>query len=315
MLHITNGDSVVSTFRQARFPGAYLSWLDVLHDGPVPHTDTLSELSDVRAQWLAGWWGSYEKIRAEFRARDQALENFRKHEEVVLWFEHDLFDQLQLIQLLDWFSGQDLQKVKLSLIQINSYPGVKPFYGLGQLSGPQLARLFPMRIPVTAAHLKAGNEAWQAFRADTPGALLELTRQQSSLLPFLQQALLRFLQEYPWSTDGLSRLEREALQTAAAGHRNKQAIYSQVSRQEESPWGDASVYLRISGLAAGKSPALVEVKKDEYAITDAGQRLLEDKADWIELCGGVDRWMGGVHLKDAQSRWRWHESEKTLVES
>src|ERR1051326_7758730 len=130
MLHITNGDSVVGTFRQVRFPGVYLPWRDVLHDGPVPQTLTLSELSDIRAQALAGfgWDDSYEKMRAGFAARDQALENFRQHEEVVLWFEHDLYDQLQLIQLLDWFSQQELGKVKLSLIQIDSYPGVKPFY-------------------------------------------------------------------------------------------------------------------------------------------------------------------------------------------
>src|SRR6478752_3275244 len=147
MLHITNGESVVGTFRQVKFPGVYLSWLDVLHDGPVPQTQTLEELSDVRARALAGFgWGSYEKIRAGFAARDQALAGFSQHEEIVLWFEHDLFDQLQLIQLLDWFAQQELGKVKLSLVQVNSYPGVTPFYGLGQLSGTQLARLFPARL-------------------------------------------------------------------------------------------------------------------------------------------------------------------------
>src|SRR5215467_13232037 len=151
MLHITNGDSVVGTFRQVRFPGVYLPWRDVLHDGPVPQTATLSELSDVRAQALAGFGaGNYEGIRADFAARDQALESSGKHEEIVLWFEHDLYDQLQLLQLLDWFGSHG--SAKLSLIQVNSYPGVKSFYGLGQLSGPQLARLFPARITVTPAH-------------------------------------------------------------------------------------------------------------------------------------------------------------------
>src|SRR5215467_7319254 len=150
MLHITNGDSVLGTFRQVRFPGVYLSWLDVLHDGPVPQTESLSELSDVRAQALAGFGaGDYEEIRAGFATRDQALESSGKHEEIVLWFEHDLYDQLQLLQLLDWFASHDRNGAKLNLIQVNSFPGVKPFYGLGQLSGPQLARLFPTRAPVT----------------------------------------------------------------------------------------------------------------------------------------------------------------------
>jgi hypothetical protein len=314
MLHITNGDSVVTTFRQARFPGAYLSWLDVLHDGPVPQTATLNELSDVRAQALAGFgWGSYEKIRAQFAARDQALENFRQHEEVVLWFEHDLFDQLQLLQLLDWFGRQELGKTKLSLVQVGSYPGVKPFYGLGQLSGPQLVRLFPARAPVTDAHIAAAREAWLAFRAGDPAGLLEMARQQSPALPFLAAALQRFLEEYPWTSDGLSRTERQVLQAAAAGWRTREDIYGESRKQEETPWGDASVYLRLSGLALGKTPALAEVGKGEYAITDAGRALLEGKADWIALRGGIDTWLGGVHLAGEQPQWRWDQGRGSLA--
>jgi hypothetical protein len=314
MLHITNGESVVGTFRQVRFPGTYLSWLDVLHDGPVPQTATLSELSDVRAQALADFGaGSYESIRRGFAARDQALESFRKHEEVVLWFEHDLFDQLQLIQLLDWFGQQEMGKTRLSLVQVNSYPGVKPFYGLGQLSGTQLARLFPTRVNVTSTHLNSASQAWQAFRASDPAALLECTRQKSPALPFLGIALERFLEEYPWTTDGLSRTERQLLQATAGGKRKKAHLYAQSSKQEDVPWGDASVYLRLEWLASGQQPALVKPGKDEYAITEAGQQLLAGKADWITLQGGIDRWLGGVHLHGKESQWRWNSANKLLA--
>jgi hypothetical protein len=314
MLHITNGDSVVGTFRQVRFPGVYLAWRDVLHDGPVPQTATLSELSDVRAQALAGYGaGSYESIRADFAARDQVVENFRKHEEVVLWFEHDLFDQLQLIQLLDWFATQELGKVKLSLIQIDSFPGVRPFYGLGQLSGTQLARLFPTRTSVSAAHFDAATQAWHAFRASDPAALVERARRESSALPFLHASLERFLEEYPRTNDGLSRTERQILQAAATGKHKKTEIYAESRKQEDVPWGDASVYLRMEWLASGPQPALVKSSKDEYQITEAGQQLLEGRADWITLQGGIDRWLGGVHLKGKQSQWRWDGNEKTLL--
>ena len=316
MLHITNGDSVVGTFRQVRFPGAYLPWRDVLHDGPVPQTATLSELSDVRAQALARFgWGGYEEIRAGFASRDKTLEDSGKQDEIILWFEHDLYDQLQLLQLLDWF-GSNRNGSKLSLIQVNSYPGVKPFYGLGQLSGPQLARLFPTRAPVTAAHLSAARDAWQAFRAPDPGALLELTEraeEKSYALPFLAKAMQRLVQEYPWTIDGLSRTERQVLHAVAAGRRKQQEIYFESRKHEDVPWGDASVYLRLDGLAEGPNPALVEVHKNEYAVTDAGQKLLEGKADWIELSGGIDRWLGGVHLLGPQSQWRWDEIAKTLI--
>lgn len=313
MLHITNGESVTNTFRQVRFPGIYLAWNDVLHDGPVPQTETLSELSDIRARALAGFGaGDPEKLRAGFAARDHTLENFRQHQDVVLWFEHDLYDQLQLLQLLDWFRQQDLGAVNLHLIQINSYPGVRPFYGLGQLSGTQLARLFPTRKRVTHEQKSIAGEAWQAFRSADPGALLAISAQEFPEMPFLAAALVRFLEEYPSTTDGLSRTERQVLQAATSGKRKKQEIYMESRKQEDVPWGDASVYLRMDWLAAGPNPALVESPKNEFSVTDAGRQLLEGKGDWIRMQGHIDRWLGGVHLTGEQAQWRWNAEKKTL---
>ena len=198
MLHITNGDSVTSTFRQVKLPGSYIAWRDVLHDGPVPQTETLEELSDVRARALSDFGaGEYEQVRAGFASRDRALRDFRKHQDVVLWFEHDLFDQLQLLQLLDWFSQQDLDGINFDMVQIASSPGIVPFHGLGQLSGTQLAKLFPMRKRVTHAQTALASRAWQAFCSNDPTALLEFGKTTHPELPFLCEAIVRFLEEYP----------------------------------------------------------------------------------------------------------------------
>jgi hypothetical protein len=314
MLHITNGESVTGTFRQVRFPGTYLAWNDVLHDGPVPRTGSLGELSEVRAQALASFgWGDPEKLRAGLANRDRTLQDFRKHQEVVLWFEHDLYDQLQLLQLLDWFEQQDLEGINLDLVQIDSYPGVRPFYGLGQLSGPQLARLFPMRKRVTHAQRSIATEAWRAFRAEDPTDLVAISKQKFDEMPFLAAALARFLEEYPGTSDGLSRTERQVLQAAAAGKHKKADIYMESRKHEDVPWGDLSVYLRLTWLTAGPNPALIESPKNEFSITDVGRQLLDGKADWIKLQGGVDRWLGGVHLTGDQPKWRWDNEKKILI--
>src|SRR5260370_12940409 len=190
MLHITNGESVVQGFRQGSRPGTFLAWNDVLHDGPVPYAQTLDELTDRRARAFSGFgWGSADAIAASFAARNRALADFQRHEEVILWFEHDLYDQLQLMQLLDWFGAHDRGAVRLSLIQIDAFPGVVPFHGLGQLTGSQLAELFPTRRPVTPEQIVLGQQGWQAFRADNPSALAYLARRQLPQLPFFRAAL------------------------------------------------------------------------------------------------------------------------------
>src|SRR3989442_3729013 len=158
MLHVTNGDSVVEGFRQGAIPGVFLPWRDVLHDGAVPHRDSLEALSDVRAGEIARLrgQGDYNAFRAGFAERDATLTAFRDYDETVLWFEHDLYDQLQLLQILDWFSKQDLSGYPLSMIHVASHPEVTPFYGLGQLTGAQLAALLPTRKPVTRQQLALG---------------------------------------------------------------------------------------------------------------------------------------------------------------
>jgi len=313
MLHVTNGESLVHSFREAPLPGSFLSWLDVLHDGPVPFTSTLEELSYLRAHALSGFgWGSYDEIRSEFARRDRAIADFRCHDEVVLWFEHDLFDQLQLVQLLDWFSHQDRTNIRLSLIQINAYPGVQPFHGLGQLTGQQLAELFPSRKPVTSSQLAIGRDVWRAFRAPEPMALFELAGADFPELPFLRAALRRFFEEYPWVSDGLSLMERQVLRAAASGGRRKQEIYQASQKAEECPWGDASVYWRLDALASIPSPALDRITGDEYTVNQHGRELIAGTADRIAARGGIDSWLGGVHLKGKEAQWRWDHAEQRL---
>jgi uncharacterized protein DUF1835 len=310
MFHITNGDSVISSFRQARFPGSYLAWRDVLHDGPVPQTETLNELSMIRAAALADFGaGDAEKMRQSFAERDRMLEGFRKYPEVVLWFEHDLYDQLQLIQLLDWFSEQELGGTRVSLIQINEFPGITPFYGLGQLSGRQLVQLFPSRRTVSTSQFNIAREAWKAFRSSSPEALLEFAQRDHAGMPFLRTALTRFLQEYPWQGDGLSRSERQILRALETGARTKPEIYKEWRKLESDPWGDSSVYLRLEQLASGAKPA-VQKSGDQYELTDHGRALLAGNADRVS--DAIDLWLGGVHLTGDKVEWRWSEAENAV---
>src|SRR5688500_7208510 len=146
MLHITNGDAAVEVMVRAGIEGDILPWRDVLHEGPVPGGLALENLSEVRAAFIAdSGWGEQDEVVREFRARDAKLAGFREHEEVVLWFEHDLYDQLQLLQLLDWLSRQDPAATRLSMICVGEY--------LGPMEPGRLAALYPKRRPVTFEQL------------------------------------------------------------------------------------------------------------------------------------------------------------------
>jgi hypothetical protein len=258
MLHITNGESVVRGFRAGGISGVHLSWDDPLHDGPVPGAVSLEELSNVRARAVAGFgWGSYDEIRARFSRRDRTLAAFGSYDETVLWFEHDLYDQLQLVQLLDWFAGADRAGTRLSIVQVREF--------LGEMDGAQLAALLPGRVPVTGRQLQIGRDAWQAFCAPEPTALGRFAEQFDPEMPFLGPALRRLLEEYPSTTNGLSRSEQQLLVSAALGARTRHALYRQSQSFETCAWGDASVFLRLDGLAAGAHPVIDRLDTGPFA--------------------------------------------------
>ncbi|MGH9631247.1 MAG: hypothetical protein ACRD7E_23325, partial [Bryobacteraceae bacterium] len=232
MLHITNGESV--SIPQTGLPGNVVYWNDILHDGPVPSDLPLQELSRVRERVIAEFF-AVPLSQVSFARRDEAINHFRDHEEVVLWFEHDLYDQLQLIQILDWFSRQDLGPTRISLICVDSY--------LGPMRPDQLVPLFRARHTVSAAEFKTAEVAWASFCSPEPTGLSDLLRSDTSALPFLRAALRRHLQQYPALHNGLSRAARQILELADSGLHEFHELYPATQRLEESVWMGDSTFL------------------------------------------------------------------------
>src|SRR2546425_4236380 len=99
-LHITNGDCAAGTLRQFLTDPVSIT-ADVLHEGPAPHVD-LNTWHQLRARSLAqSDQASFEDTRNDLARSDRAIAEADRYDEVVLWFEHDLFDQLLLIRTLD----------------------------------------------------------------------------------------------------------------------------------------------------------------------------------------------------------------------
>lgn len=333
MLHITNGDSVGGTLRQTDLPGEILTWKDILHEGPTPAGLSLEQMSKIRAQFIAdNALGAYDDVLATFMHRDTLLARFAAHKEVVLWFEHDLYDQLQLIQVLDWFSRQDLGTTVISLICINSFPGIANFVGLGQLDPGQLRSLYGTRRPLTEREFKLGSEAWKAYCSPDPKDLEEFLQQDTSALPFLKAALLRHLEQFPELQSGLSRTQRQILEVVASGVHKPFEIFRAAQDKEESPFmGDTSFWLHLFSLCAGKKPLLKRADGGMFALpaddphdaafrgqqlvlTSEGQKALAGQTDWIKINRGIDRWLGGVHLQGKNAIWRWDTRRATLVQ-
>jgi hypothetical protein len=305
MLHITNGDAAAAPIRALGLGGEVIPWRDVLHEGPVPAPATLDSLRPLRARFLAGSHATAVEVARDLEARDRRLGASDRDDEVVLWFEHDLYDQLQLVQLLDWLAVHRRSQ-RVTIAQSDDY--------LGPMQGERLRALWSRRADVTDAQLEAARRAWAAFASPDPRAI-EGVLPDVGALPYLRAALIRHLEEFPALDTGLSRTERQILETLVVGSWPLRELFGAAHHEREDPFflGDALFFDVVDKLAAGDD-RLVAREDDRVWLTETGRQVLAGRRDRIETLG-IDRWLGGVHLKGRRVPFRWDPGARRIVAS
>jgi DNA-binding transcriptional MerR regulator len=305
-LHLTNGDSAGNTLRHTALEGIVVAWRDMLPEGPLARVPA-PEFRRLRARFLSDCgWGEPAAIEAEMQQRDQTLADaLAAGHRIVLWFEQDVLDQLQLLQVLVAI-GEAGREADVELIVVGQAEGRPDFRGLGELEPTELEALWPARVLLTADMTKLAARAWDAVCAPEPTKLAALLDADTTALPLLAPALGRWLDELPDTTSGLALSERRVLEALADRPRTRQELFLGSMEGERLLLnGDVWFFRRLDELG----DLVAEVGAGRIAITDTGRRVLAGELDRVEVAG-LDRWLGGTHLEPVNA---WRRDGATLV--
>ena len=266
-LHVANGHCTTHLIEAAGLPGKTSIWADALYEGPVPNVSD-DALVRVRAEFIAdGLDVSPDDVEADLKRWRAVVDNDDGYDELALWFEHDLFDQLNLIQLLTRIGRDRPIRKPASLISIDRYPGHPDFKGLGELSPPDIAALFGARQPVSSRQFSLATAAWDAFRSGSRQHLEAVLQADTSALPFLAAALRRHLDETATAPSGLTLSERRLIEQLAHGPVDIHTAFIAMHQGETAYYiTDSSFWAMVSRLAA-RSPALIDVAVTEQPTT------------------------------------------------
>lgn len=241
---------------------------------PVPAGLAPDALAAARAAHLAarGWTSEAEAL-AMLRERDARLAAHPPDGEVVLWFEDDLYDALQLAQVADRLAGRP---GAVSLVSLPHPPrgDLRPAFEARGAFAPDPAPFAALRSP--------DPRAWAAV-----------------------PAFARLLEELPDRHTGLSRLEREILEALAGGPLEPEQLFLRVAERERPPWlGDSSVFAAADDLGP-----LVHRTGGRHTLSAAGEAVLTGAATRPPH----DHWIGGVHLAPGLPRWAWDPAAREAV--
>ena len=315
-LHVRCGSDIQSRLLEAGFAADFLEYSDPLCQGPVvDDASWLDRRADFLAQAYAPGTGQTRQQLADklMHAEADLHAAAQRYARVVLWFEHDSYDQLCLARCLAAFA--ETPPERLEMITLNHFPGGMRFIGLGQLPPEALLSLWEARHPVSPQQMREGQMVWTLLRRPDPSALAALGSGPAAL-PYMAGAVRRHCQELPWTTDGMSLTERLALELVAERPRTIGEVFRDLMLgREPLPWlGDLMLQTIIQAMKRIDQPVFTAAFesddrrwfKERLTITSVGRAVLAGEIDWLAL-RPPERWVGGVRIKAAGPCWRWDE--------
>lgn len=295
MIHIHNGDVALALAKRSNIPGEHVAFRESLITGPVGETEDWIEM---RAQALSeAHQVDLLRVRTDLVEQEQLLESLTAQDEVVLWFEHDLFCLVHLLYLLQRF-----RRVRLSLVWTS-----KP---IGENDESSLQQLFDSRGAVAPSMIAVAREVWKAYTSADPATLNPFLERERSDFPFLREGLTLHASRFPSFYNGLGAIEQQALHTIATGTTDFPSLFDRLNAGlPRFGFGDSEVFRLLRWMAWRAVPLITvkgELPKAIFSITPTGENVLAAEVDDIAI-NDPDLWLGGTHLTRG-NLWRWDGS-------
>ncbi len=299
MKHIHNGDVVAEQARREGIPGEHIPFREALACGPGTRD------LETRAQFLAGSHGDNPlRVRNGLIELERALDEATEADEVVLWFEHDLFCLVNLLAVLERLASCR----RLTLI-----------WHPEQLPQVELYPLFESRAAVTPRMLALARDAWAAYLSDDPRALNRFVRDDNRDFPFLREGMTLHASRFPSTRNGLGSIEQRILDLILNGSRDFTTLfYDFDAAPPRFGLGDSEI-VRVLRILANLAVPLITMTEEStphkslLALTPAAENVLRGEVDFLSV-NEPDYWVGGVHLT-RENLWRWDEARREIVSS
>lgn len=320
-LAITSSDQAAGCLKRAGCAAEALAWFDPLHIGPVPASKSLDALAEQRVAYFQLQSFGFSRLgRDYYTARNRRLADAVATADLVLYFQRNYLDQLQLLEVLDTIAAAP-ERRSVRIVHVEGF--------IDELTEQATADLDKKAVEVTPEALDLARAAWEAYRQPTPEAWADLLSYETAALPFLARAIQRGLEELPHTGSGLTRSQLQIVELLKRHNLAARDLYrAHFSMEPHSHLEDWMFYAILDGLADGPF-ALVEGKSEvafnpnmalidwrryvlpEMKLTSYGAAVLKGEVD-DRAHNGTDHWWGGTLLTD-DNLWRWDAKPRRLV--
>jgi hypothetical protein len=228
-LHLLNGDHLAHQLQGASYFQTHLVFREALIVGPVTGT-SLDEFWKLRTEFITTSYGvTAEEYSQKTISEIEQLHSIPEDTEICLWFEDDLFCQVNLWFTLNLLS--DSPKIKVFRVFPPETTPENRWKGFGGASTASLAKSYEARVPFTSYDLALGKNLWEAYRLGDGAQLAALSKSASPCFRHLEEVCQAQLDRIS-ADPSQRRPEKLILELLAKGITDFDALFSQFSERE-----------------------------------------------------------------------------------
>lgn len=214
-LHITNGDSLTHRIQELNLvDGEFMVWREMLCEGPTEIKIEEEVSVKKRALFLKKYYrippSDYEK---KFVSQLKKLDNLAKYDEIILWFEYDLFCHINMIAAISLLLRKKNRETPVFLVCSGRIEHEKKLFGLCDLSHSQLKKHLQGKIKLSHDDLEFAAHIWTLYCESKPEKMIGQIKQNSSF-EYMSICIRAHLQRFPNMLTGLNVLEHNILEMA-----------------------------------------------------------------------------------------------------
>ncbi len=178
--HVLNGDALKDKFPNS-IKGERIILRECLVDGPV-HGNTIEAIYKTREDYLNTLYSDIDSpvYKIDVIPELNKLRTIKQGDIVYLWFEEDLFCQVNL-----WFALYLLKTSKAELYLILPFSNSQ--YGFGSMYTIDLAKVYTDKIEIKSS--SGWFDLWPAYQNNDIKRLERIGEQFATTCPFLQKSI------------------------------------------------------------------------------------------------------------------------------
>ena len=268
-VHILNGDSTAYILEKSQLKGDTIVWREMLCNGPLEY--------DIGSDTF--WMKRYEFFKNELKVDkleyyDKTIselvkiEDLSTYDEVVMWFEYDLFCQINLMALCTYLLKHFRKDISYYLICVGREYDKNGWQTLGDYLPEEYHELYKKKVKISRHDLLFAKDCWNIYVESDQEQMKHFDFNKNKKFQYFEIAIEQDLKNRSQS-NGLDQIDHKILQVLAKRPSSKfDVIKELLSWQKEETvngFGDLQYELRLKNLKA-----FYEVNDNLYQLNKKG---------------------------------------------